>query len=1039
MNAKIDKSIIIGIGNTGALVVSKFRKKLLRFSGNKEVPVISLLEICNEACLNAVDSSTADSIQPIQHILLDTRDIDDNGTAALPPEYVKLMDQHRENELPDTRQGWNLRFFENAPIVAASIGEAVSKVISARAGKAMADMGLEPRSGTDIEVLIVGDLGDPFSSSMIVDLPYVAQYEIDGKLANEKINRQYTGVWFLPESTDAIGEVEDVEKRRELEHKRQAVAYAALKELDYFMSRARYERVFRVGDLKVTKNVPPYNYTYIVDSVNESNQGIPVLSQMAELVSEWMFLALTTAMGDDVRKQGNHTGDVRSYGKLAMYSGLGLSEYLLPIEELIKVESLRLGLDMTGKEKGLLNELPEDTKTGVVFSLDSSSVLPEISKGECRKKEEAVTTIPSTIFKNIPVYDLAMFFDRVGRTFEYSYVKRLREAERCMSEHLGELLDEKEKQIRNRVFSKIDEQLIGGISLALRAIRDEKEEVENLTAKHRIELKQRSEALEAESRELKGALAAYVSSVYSFYPEKIKQRAVVWLALLAFVVLSLWLSITSFMMAKDNLAGMISNLRGGTLSNTQELMLNVSTFLMLIAALVGIALSVFVAVEWTSRTRQKYIDSYTTRLKAAVDKLKTEMMVHFYEGIQTPLQEIHKEVVDLRDKIEKAREILQKRLEEPHKLYGTLGLLIAESVIEEEDVDEIYERTVGDNIEERIRDFSQERWFGPISSWLQYEPEKIAEGIMEFGERYMTRIKEDVDAEMYLKKHAAPIGMSVEDLSTWKPQDNEDNVIQRIQDKIKKLLDSSKPFLRYNTTALENSVDPHLIQTIGFYRANDNKSAVIQAVNKIKESRGEGSGSHLTVKVIPDKFSIITMSARHGLPLYSVGTLLTYRTQYVHRRMDAGMGLHLRTKYLMLPDVFPMQYEGEVILEPQEAVALGIAFGKIRWNARKKSYSYRYYDQTLRKEVPVFLGKDKTSATVYLQDHVDILAMISKEIDDEVTNRSKAAAGGKGSNRPIIDFLIDYREKAKRSRSERKKLEEWEDLVIEEYINKLSV
>ena len=1040
---KISRAFVIGVGEVGVSVLSGMRDRFLRLSKGSGVPIISLITVESATAKdNRVPGEGTTDPQPISRFFIPHNTLDESEVMPASLDRQRAGSEAQESSSAEsisdkTRMYHALKFVANAPLLAQFLRDMVLRIVDAQTASELNVMGMEMRSDAHLDILIIGDLGDPFASSMIIDLPYLVRHVVELELVDERVSKNYMGMWFLPTLPLPSHEALDMDERRKMEQWRAAITYAALKELDFFMDQASYEKRFDLG-LKIrAKGMAPYDYVYLIDSVNESSQRVPSLSQMTEMVAEWIYLNLTTKMGEEIGKHVVQVGNIRSYGKLAAYSGLGLAIYMLPIEELIEVEALRLGIDMLGEERGILHEPPQNVEAGIFFNVNKESIEGDLryKEEDCNRMIEECLRDTSHALRNIAPYDLDTFLGRIDRIFGYRYTDYLRNIESCLSSNLRVLLEDKEKEIRERALRKIDEVHKGGISLALRGVRSLTHTVEEQLEATRVALQTSERNLNTASKKLRAAQAAHIASVFAFYPKALPQRIVTWLWLGLFVALSSWLSITSFLFAKDNLVGIVSEWRGEEISLIYRVILQVATFLFLSAFIVAITASVVTAIQWWNRTRKNYISSHTIRITEALNKIIAEMTLHFFDGIKDSIRRITVDIVDLRDKVEEVRDILQQRLNEPHPLYGSPRLIVEESLLQEEDIDDLYQEIVGDSVENEIRDFTQDDRYGLITKWMEIEPDRIARMIIDFGRRYMGRLRVETDAETFLEKHAIsahePHLPRIALLETSDGNTGEE-ILRAVQRKIRKLIDTSKPFLRYRRTAIESTTTPALVQVVGFYRAGEEKSVIGKAIEQIRV----GYGSTIVTSQLPDRHRIISISARHGLPLSAIGMLSIYREQY-HRLKLKERGLHQNAEYLMLPDLFPIRHEGEAVLDPREAIALGLAFKKVRWNSKKKAYEFTYIEEDLEKKVTVALGQDKVMAVVYLQEHVNLLAILSKQILTAMKVMAEVEREGKDGEtikdsdpRLVSEFLDNYLRRGQR----RRKLEDWEILAIKNHI-----
>jgi len=115
-------------------------------------------------------------------------------------------------------------------------------------------------------------------------------------------------------------------------------------------------------------------------------------------------------------------------------------------------------------------------------------------------------------------------------------------------------------------------------------------------------------------------------------------------------------------------------------------------------------------------------------------------------------------------------------------------------------------------------------------------------------------------------------------------------------------------------------------------------------------------------------------------------------------------------------------------------VAMGIVYDCLQQREDDGHYTFAYEDD-LGEMVQVDLGADKLDACVYLQDAPVILRILSEWVEQETERRAEEVdeEGNRKGNRGLIRDLRLHR----RRKREQGALENWEEIMVDEYILRL--
>lgn len=1003
---EVRQAIVIGLGNLGSRVLQRTAERLNTIY--QGVPTIKLLTLgWGEAPIRTVET---DLDRTVMHIDLSFTLADLQEDTARFKKFVEPWLPEdlpgSEEELARTRLSGRLALFQHVDSIDRQLRSMVSKIIDVSNRSELEEKRLRVKGETALDVYVAAALDEPFASGLFLDLSYLILDTLKHELP-ERIFCQLSELLFLPRIHNEDAEGTSPAEQREAEVVRRATTYAALKELDYYTDKQRYECIYHEG-IAISASTPPFTHAcYLIDSVNEKTKGVPNQHEMATLVGEWLYQMLATPLQDNFQEQGVQYANIRSHGKVATYSGLGLSAYFLPIEEAIDTCAVRLGTEIVRDYLLLSISLKNAQTLTTDFVMPPQYVEEQIR--DDRNWQEKLSTalnVPDDHFAHIPLYDLTKFEGTIRRLFiNYRYNRLRPRLQRSMADNARKLVNKTRKDLKQRIDHMLDTQPVGGVSRALRFLDQFKDYLIEQDQKMQREAKLARSHLGEIEREIRQAQARYISAV----------RMVEWPSLLGLstgMVLVLWILIYAEIIFLDRLE-MIPFIQ-------DPLPLYLAGGLALFGHLAILGLAGYYTYRWFQQSRMDYISSHRRKLKQGLEIAERDAAVQYYRHAQDAVSDQIANVTQFRDDLESVAELLEEELERPRPLYGTPHFVLEESVLEADDLDLFYKEVTGKKLTDEIAELFEKH--GPFHTWQEMGPEEIQDRLLTFSRQKMGILRQLKSAEEMLVQHAARHAVESQNLSGTRLIDKPSTIDlassdtkREVRRRLERLRDNSLPFLPYNSLELGVKVTPRLVQTIGVADSQAQSSLV----NKVLEELG------LSKTTTGDRHTITGMSVRHGLPLSAIGTLRICKMQYQFEQSQQRRQLHTRRAHLALPDIFPVLVEDEEILDPQAATALGLALRKI--NQREDGqYTFRCKSD-LGETVEVEMGTDKVAVSIYLQRTVRILRLVSEQIDQEVVNRSRRSKRG---NQVVIDFLRRYMKKHE--------LEDWEQVVIEEYARRLA-
>jgi hypothetical protein len=339
-------TLIIGLGGTGHEVLVRLKAKLLDTFGEDAFKVVKLLSF-----------DTAD--EPLQATTSRGEQVRlGRNTELVSISNVPVADLITHIDRHPTIKNW---IPKNLPVTSINAGARMVRplgrvalfhhynVIKAQLQKAieqLRNISIVGRLGSVsasesqvMNVFVICSLSGGTGSGTFIDMAYMARKICE----NNGVKDVYlNGMLVLPEAFAAVRD-----------DRIRVNAYAALRELDHFMTNGGFSVEYIRSETVDLENKPPFNICYLIDAINEDGRRLSGIPEIAPMLAESILLQIGSQVGkandsrfDNVDVLGKDDG----LGNMRHYSGVGLASISFPAKQIISVCANRLGSELIGKE-----------------------------------------------------------------------------------------------------------------------------------------------------------------------------------------------------------------------------------------------------------------------------------------------------------------------------------------------------------------------------------------------------------------------------------------------------------------------------------------------------------------------------------------------------------------------------------------------------------------------------------------------------------------------------------------------------------------
>ena len=280
-------TLIVGLGGTGLTVVQKLRRRVRKFFPDEDRDVFQFL---------VFDTMPQQSSRNLER--LPEREfyylggVDGDGLISRLERFPLLEAwwPHRDyypgfisDGAGAVRSVGRLALFQKIDIVHGALQGAVASAVEVSAGR-LTD---RPIKGEKAKVYIICSLCGGTGSGLFLDMAYLAR----SALQAQGMEVSVSGILVMPEAFYSIN------RSPAQQSWWRANAYAALKELDHYMTTRRFYTQY-APFIQVDQTKRPFDICYLVGSTNERGHVLQQYDGVTEMVAEEIFTEIVSPVGD---------------------------------------------------------------------------------------------------------------------------------------------------------------------------------------------------------------------------------------------------------------------------------------------------------------------------------------------------------------------------------------------------------------------------------------------------------------------------------------------------------------------------------------------------------------------------------------------------------------------------------------------------------------------------------------------------------------------------------------------------------------------
>ncbi len=841
------QTLILGLGQSGKKTLEHFKKRMLQ-TYNQELPAFKLLALDVSQPGGVVTGGSAASSEqttlgPTEYLDLPLEDILRNPQ-AIKEKYPWFPERVLESgpEWYQTRAASRLAFQLNLAMVYSFLEYHFSQLGTMDARDEMAKAGFDIATDqNEAALVVVGSLGDPVGSGILIDITYLIQYLISRKYGMEL---RSTALLYMPPLAPSSPSAE-------------ACAYASLKELSAQWDQSHYH--LDNAGLRYDFNTPPFNRgCYLVDTQNEKALRLRNQEEGYVLGAEWLFRTLLTNLGQRIGGWiSEQPPEMRVQGQSAFYASLGLATYVMPTEDLVEWSANRLGNELS-MECLLQGEGFQRANARVNDFLNTYQLRPEnLLDGQLRQSKEK-TQIPST-HNQINALQRVSYDRIVGQVRHVWELLRsdiIPGIRRQAEENARRVLREIDISIREEVRVGLKDNPLGGLSLIRQTVQRLKEEADRF-----------SQAAKRRQAAAQGAVTQNINKLNRLGPELqnavsgIPSPGVLAVTLVAGIIaplllISLWVY-RGFEVAQGGMGGVI---------------VAVAVWLL---SFLAIAYSIYDAINDVNQVRAQYItclnDYYLAEMRLTLAQTATTL----YLDIKTVADGQLKRLDGMLNNIQSLARTFRSRLgKDP--MCGQVGFALQNSVLTPELIDQLYDETLGEGgVNARLASLIDSA--GSLDLWLERDPGELEGRILEYTRQVFKDMKTLRAVDLLNKQILALPGIQRDRFAN-------------------DLLNKAAPLCSYD--AFRTGANPALAdQTFAGMPFVEGENEIGDKLTALRPS--------ILFEILDDSRAVAITILRRGMPLFGLRRMDTFRGHYLEGVRDEGKAYHISDEMAITPDLIP--------------------------------------------------------------------------------------------------------------------------------------
>lgn len=335
-------TLIIGLGGTGKLILTRLRALFEQRFGDVPVGRIRLLELDIDPHTEVTRYDTRETRLREEEFL----DLGEVPAASIIRDVlaghhepmqgwlstdVRLIETRLRQGGQQIRQMGRMAFLWHAERIAESkhIRKRLEDIIAVLTSQYVADLEQEAR----LNIYVISSLCGGTGSGMFIDLAYLLQDILRNR---NLLDKTMMSAFFTTSMFFSSAPQPNLRPN----------TWAALTELDYFtrttVERRRNPRMRYFDDHWIDIAERPYQFVYLIDAIDHRGYNIEHPEYMTRLVSDIALLLTASRIGDEAAARINNVRALRRTELGTVYSTAGVAALVVPIPEMRSIAAVQL-------------------------------------------------------------------------------------------------------------------------------------------------------------------------------------------------------------------------------------------------------------------------------------------------------------------------------------------------------------------------------------------------------------------------------------------------------------------------------------------------------------------------------------------------------------------------------------------------------------------------------------------------------------------------------------------------------------------------
>lgn len=910
----VQQTMVVGVGPIGRQFIEKLKIRINRDFGEEGLPAIKLMAIDvlrpqEDFTSGAAGEAVETNLGPTEHIEIPMEDL-----APSPDRYHEMF-PWLPDELTATDEDWRitraavrLALHLNNRSLVDFLSHHFNLLGTVDVSTTMADKGFDVLSDRNEATLImVGGLGDVTGSALLLDVTYMMQYIY--RRAGLQIAS--TGLLFMPPTVPSDPNAD-------------ALAYATLKEINSAMENQAFNTHIR--GLQDRFDNSPFNHgCYLLEMNTEKQTRLRNISEAVDLSAEWLFRVLLSPLKGYIDQFIADQGLIRHIqNQPAVFSGLGMASFLLPVDDLIDWCANKLGADLL-QGQILRTEMFDKVSDRLVTFYNRNQLKPDdlrtkrLGIGKSGKELDREEGIDEQIgsLRHVPYDQMLPRFRSVVQTIR----TKLPVLTIQVQQNSKRTLQEYRESLRNEINDIMRTFPAGGLSLATQFTDRLKIEFNRFAAS----LNRREVAVRAKNATQEKRLENYgrtlenaVKGIPGWGPLTISIIGMLVLMVMMFV----WLA-----------------------PRPGETALN---YIYILIVLLVVGLGIFYTYSKTTSAlemaRGNYMDELRGRWKNEIELILIHEARTLYPDLVQETTTLNNELRAFSNDMHGLARDMIGNLDTESMI--DLGFPLQKSVLTDEIIEGVYQRHLGTGGAGAQLTMLMEE-MGTPDGWRKRDPNFILQKILEFGRRRFQPLTNLTAEELFWEQFTETGKADI---------------------RVRMLRDLAYPLWLYDTWPLGQEAPPQADTYLALH--NPDNSRLV--------SRFRGIEPEIKVQAINELHGVFVITVRRGLPLFALNRMEQFRSHYLEWVMSGLPPIHLDDDAALVRDLMDTTSKDETY-DAATAFAIGEALGLV------KTDSDGYYTVRINRQTKK-LTKSPVSAQIMLGLDTPLLKTMTEEIKHQVND-----------------------------------------------------